>query len=34
MKGFATRNGSRTVDPNQAWDDDAPCVARLRRRAR
>ena len=30
MKGFPTRNGSRTVDPNQAWDEDAPCVARLR----
>ena len=30
MKGFPTRNGSRTVDPSQAWDEDAPCVARLR----
>jgi len=30
MKGFPTRNGSRTVEPNQAWDEDAPCVARLR----
>ena len=30
MKGFPTRNGSGTVDPNQAWDEDAPCVARLR----
>ena len=30
MKGFPTRNGSRTVDPGHAWDEDAPCVARLR----
>ncbi|HUF44921.1 MAG TPA: amidase, partial [Aestuariivirgaceae bacterium] len=29
-KGWPTLRGSRTVDPNQAWDDDAPVVARLR----
>ena len=30
VKGWATRRGSKTVDPNQAWDQDAPSVARLR----
>ena len=29
-KGWPTRRGSRTVDPNQAWDVDAPATARLR----
>ncbi|WP_116135301.1 amidase [Trinickia diaoshuihuensis] len=29
-KGWATLRGSRTIDPNQAWDVDAPCTARLR----
>ena len=29
-KGWPTLRGSRTVDPNQAWDADAPSVARLR----
>jgi aspartyl-tRNA(Asn)/glutamyl-tRNA(Gln) amidotransferase subunit A len=30
VKGWPTLRGSRTVDPNQAWGDDAPAVARLR----
>jgi aspartyl-tRNA(Asn)/glutamyl-tRNA(Gln) amidotransferase subunit A len=29
-KGWPTLRGSRTVDADQAWDEDAPCVARLR----
>ncbi|MGZ5935233.1 MAG: amidase [Rhizomicrobium sp.] len=29
-KGWPTLRGSRTVDPNQAWNADAPTVARLR----
>jgi len=29
-RGWPTLRGSRTVDPLQAWDDDAPVVARLR----
>ena len=29
-KGWPTLRGSRTVDPNQPWDEDAPAVARLR----
>jgi aspartyl-tRNA(Asn)/glutamyl-tRNA(Gln) amidotransferase subunit A len=29
-KGWPTRRGSKTVDVNQAWDVDAPSVARLR----
>ena len=29
-KGWPTRRGSRTVDVNQPWNDDAPCVARIR----
>ena len=29
-KGWPTRRGSRLVDPNQPWTEDAPCVARLR----
>ena len=29
-RGWPTRRGSRTVDPNQPWDVDAPAVARLR----
>jgi len=29
-KGWPTLRGSRTVDPDQAWDEDSPCVARLR----
>jgi aspartyl-tRNA(Asn)/glutamyl-tRNA(Gln) amidotransferase subunit A len=29
-KGWPTRRGSRTVDPDQPWDVDAPATARLR----
>jgi aspartyl-tRNA(Asn)/glutamyl-tRNA(Gln) amidotransferase subunit A len=29
-RGWPTLRGSRTVNKNQTWDDDAPCVARLR----
>jgi aspartyl-tRNA(Asn)/glutamyl-tRNA(Gln) amidotransferase subunit A len=29
-RGLSTLRGSQSVDPNQAWDTDAPCVARLR----
>ncbi len=29
-KGWPTRRGSRTVDPAQPWDIDAPATARLR----
>jgi len=29
-RGWPTLRGSKTVDAKQAWDDDAPCVARLR----
>jgi aspartyl-tRNA(Asn)/glutamyl-tRNA(Gln) amidotransferase subunit A len=29
-RGWPTLRGSRTVDPKQPWNDDAPCVARLR----
>jgi aspartyl-tRNA(Asn)/glutamyl-tRNA(Gln) amidotransferase subunit A len=29
-KGMPTLRGSRTVEPNQAWDIDAPATARLR----
>lgn len=29
-RGWPTRRGSRTIDVNQAWTDDAPCVARMR----
>lgn len=29
-RGWPTLRGSRTVDPNQAWDADAPATARLR----
>jgi aspartyl-tRNA(Asn)/glutamyl-tRNA(Gln) amidotransferase subunit A len=29
-KGWPTLRGSKTVDPNQTWDEDAPAVARLR----
>ncbi len=29
-RGWPTRRGSRTVDPEQAWDIDAPATARLR----
>jgi aspartyl-tRNA(Asn)/glutamyl-tRNA(Gln) amidotransferase subunit A len=29
-RGWPTRRGSRTVDPHQAWDVDAPASARLR----
>ena len=28
--GWPTRRGSKTVDPAGPWDEDAPCVARLR----
>lgn len=30
VKGWPTSRGSKTVDRNQAWDQDAPCTARLR----
>lgn len=30
VRGWPTLRGSRTVDRNQAWDHDAPSVARLR----
>src|SRR5215831_15884490 len=30
MRGFPTRRGSRLVDPDQNWSEDAPAVARLR----
>src|SRR5271170_6406808 len=29
-RGWPTLRGSRTIDPGQAWNDDAPAVARLR----
>jgi aspartyl-tRNA(Asn)/glutamyl-tRNA(Gln) amidotransferase subunit A len=29
-KGWPTLRGSKLVDPNQAWTEDAPCTARLR----
>jgi len=29
-KGWPTLRGSKTVDPDQAWNEDAPCVARMR----
>lgn len=29
-RGWPTLRGSRTIDPTQSWDDDAPAVARLR----
>jgi aspartyl-tRNA(Asn)/glutamyl-tRNA(Gln) amidotransferase subunit A len=29
-RGWPTLRGSRTIDPNPAWNDDAPAVARLR----
>ena len=29
-KGWPTLRGSRTVDRDQPWDDDAPSVARMR----
>ena len=29
-KGWPTRRGSRTIDPDQPWDVDAPVTARLR----
>ena len=29
-KGWPTLRGSRLVDPDQAWEEDAPAVARLR----
>ena len=29
-KGWPTLRGSRAIDPNQDWNDDAPAVARLR----
>ena len=30
MRGFPTMRGSRLVDPDQDWSEDAPAVARLR----
>lgn len=29
-RGWPTLRGSRTIDEHQLWDEDAPCVARLR----
>ncbi len=29
-EGWPTLRGSKTVDPDQSWDEDAPAVARLR----
>ena len=29
-KGWSTLRGSKAVSPDQPWDEDAPCVARLR----
>ncbi len=29
-KGWPTRRGSHAIDPDQPWEEDAPCVARLR----
>jgi len=29
-KGLPTRRGSKAVNPDQAWDEDAPAIARLR----
>ena len=29
-RGWPTLRGSKTIDPDQAWDEDAPAVARLR----
>ncbi|MFQ5775430.1 MAG: amidase [Kiloniellaceae bacterium] len=29
-KGWPTLRGSRSVSPDQPWEEDAPCVARLR----
>ncbi len=29
-KGWPTLRGSKAIDPDQAWDEDAPAVARLR----
>ena len=30
LRGFPTLRGSRLVDPNQDWSEDAPATARLR----
>src|SRR5262245_45535667 len=30
MRGFPTLRGSRLIDPNQDWSEDAPATARLR----
>jgi aspartyl-tRNA(Asn)/glutamyl-tRNA(Gln) amidotransferase subunit A len=30
VKGWPTLRGSRTIDPHQTWDQDAPSVARLK----
>jgi len=29
-RGWPTLRGSRTIDPNQPWNDDAPVIARLK----
>ena len=29
-RGWPTLRGSRTIDPNQAWNQDSPAIARLR----
>lgn len=29
-EGWPTRRGSKTIDPDQNWDADTPCVARMR----
>ncbi|HZR03754.1 MAG TPA: amidase [Burkholderiales bacterium] len=30
LKGYPTRRGSRTIDPNQPWEEDSASVARMR----
>ena len=30
VKGYPTRRGSRTIDPNQPWEEDSASVARMR----
>ena len=30
VKGWPTLRGSRTIDPNQSWDEDSAAVARMR----
>ena len=30
VRGWPTLQGSATIDPNQSWDEDSPCAARIR----